>query len=113
MNTLATRKQSEAIRGQMQSIRCGLPYAMDDARDELKQLTDWKYYVRKLPLATVTCAAAAGYMAVPRVRSSHAASQNGSSSRRAAQSVDTVPEKSFAAGVAGSLVSQRLWRWAC
>jgi hypothetical protein len=65
MNTLATREQSEAIRKQMRSIRCDLPYAIDDARDDLQQLTDWKYYVRQLPLASVTAAFAIGYLIVP------------------------------------------------
>jgi hypothetical protein len=65
MNTLATRKQSEAIRDRMRSIRCDLPYAMDEAREDFQQIFDWKYYVRQLPLLSVTAAFALGYLIVP------------------------------------------------
>ncbi len=65
MNRPATQKQSEAIRNRMQSIRSELPHAMDDARQEMKQFTDWKTYVRKFPLTTMVCAATAAYLAVP------------------------------------------------
>ncbi len=49
----------------MQVVRNELPYAMDDARDELKKLGDWKHYVRKFPVAALACTAAVAYMAVP------------------------------------------------
>ena len=65
MSTLATRKQSEAIRKRMQTIRNDLPYAMDDVRDDIRQLADWKYYVRRFPFATVGTAALAAYALVP------------------------------------------------
>ena len=65
MNTLATREQSEAIRKQMRSIRSDLPYAMDDARENLQQLAEWRYYVRQLPLASIAAAFAIGYLVVP------------------------------------------------
>ncbi|NND96119.1 MAG: hypothetical protein HKN47_02180 [Pirellulaceae bacterium] len=100
MKTLATRKQSEAIRDQMRSVRSELPYAMDDARDELKQLADWKYYVRKLPMTSILATAAAAYMAVP---SSHTRRPVNRSEEES-----SVPEKSFLAGLTGSLVAMAL-----
>jgi len=66
MNKLATRIQSRAIRDQMQAIRTDLPYAMDEARHEMKRFSDWKYYVRKLPLTSVSCTALLAYRLVPR-----------------------------------------------
>jgi hypothetical protein len=102
MSTIATRKQSEAIRKQMRGIRCELPYAMDDARNDLKQLGDWKFYVRKMPLTTVAAVATAAFVAVPRPRSV-AHLTNG-------QFVTDEPEagKTFVAGLVGSLAAMAL-----
>ncbi len=66
--TLATRKQSEAIRARMQQIRCDLPYDVDRARQQVRQLTDWKYQFRKHPIAIMTTVAIAGYLLVPQSR---------------------------------------------
>lgn len=66
MSKLATRIQSRAIRDQMQAIRSDLPYAMDEARHDMKRFSDWKYYVRKLPLTSVSCTALLAYSLVPR-----------------------------------------------
>lgn len=66
--TLATRKQSEAIRAKMQEIRSDLPYDVDMARQQVRQMTDWKYQFRKHPLAIMTTVAIAGYLLVPQSR---------------------------------------------
>ena len=102
MSTTATRKQSEAIREQMRGIRCELPYAMDDARHELKQLGDWKYYVRKMPLTSVAIAATAAYVAVPKSRQAGRVSDGG------VVTDDPGTEKSFVAGLVGSLAAMAL-----
>lgn len=68
MNTTATREQSAAIRQEMLHIRSRLPYSMDTARDEAKQLVDWKFYVTRFPWASFGAAAAAGYLVAPRRR---------------------------------------------
>ena len=52
----------------MLHIRSRLPYSMDTARDEAKQLTDWKFYVTRFPWASFGVAAAAGYLVAPRRR---------------------------------------------
>lgn len=67
-NTLATRKQSAAIRAQMQQIRSDLPYDVDAARRQVRQLTDWRYQFRKHPAAIMTAAAVIGYAIVPHAR---------------------------------------------
>ena len=63
--TLATRKQSEAIRQRMQLIRTEMPSDADSARARVKELTDWKYHVRNHPLPVLAAAAVVGYLLVP------------------------------------------------
>lgn len=67
-NTLATRKQSAAIRAQMQQIRSELPHDVDAARQQVRRLTDWRYQFRKHPAAIMTAAAVIGYVVVPHAR---------------------------------------------
>lgn len=65
MSTSTARKESRAIRQQMDHVRSRLPYSMDAAKAEAKQFADWKYYVGRFPLTTVGAATALGYLAVP------------------------------------------------
>ncbi|EMI53925.1 hypothetical protein [Rhodopirellula sallentina] len=67
--TTATRRQSEAIRASMREIRSELPYDVDDARERVKQLSDWKYHVSRRPLAVMAATAVLGYLVVPAKRS--------------------------------------------
>ncbi|MCM2371656.1 hypothetical protein [Aporhodopirellula aestuarii] len=67
--TTATRRQSEAIRASMREIRSELPYDVDDARERVKQLSDWKYHMSRRPLAVMGAAAVIGYLLVPAKRS--------------------------------------------
>lgn len=67
--TLATRKQSAAIRARMEQIRSDLPYRVDDARQQVRQLTDWRYQFRQHPGAVMTAAAIVGYLLVPQFKS--------------------------------------------
>lgn len=61
----ATEMQSDEIRARMRSIRNDLPYDMDDAREQIQQLSDWKFYIRKMPIASVASVAAVAFLAVP------------------------------------------------
>ena len=65
VHTLATRKQREAIRAEMCRIRSALPYNVDAARVQVKQLTDWKYHLRQHPLPILGVVALIGYLIVP------------------------------------------------
>ncbi|MGB7327311.1 MAG: hypothetical protein WBD31_20715 [Rubripirellula sp.] len=67
--TLATRKQATAIRQKMQEIRTELPYDVDDARERVKQLSDWKYHMSRNSTPILAAAIVAGFMIVPRKRS--------------------------------------------
>lgn len=64
-STLATRKQSAAIRDRMREIRSDLPYDVDDARARVKQLSDWKYHFARRPLPILAAVAIVGYLIVP------------------------------------------------
>lgn len=64
-STLATKKQSAAIKQRMAEIRTELPYQVDDARDRVRQLTDWKYHMSRHPLPILAGAVAIGFLVVP------------------------------------------------
>ncbi len=64
-NTLATRKQSEAIRQRMAEIRSDLPYDVDVARQSIHQITDWRYQFRQYPVVAIAAAVVIGYVVVP------------------------------------------------
>ncbi|PHQ32914.1 hypothetical protein [Rhodopirellula bahusiensis] len=66
--TLATKKQSAAIKQRMAEIRTELPYEVDDARVRVRQLTDWKYHMSRHPLPILAGAAAIGFLIVPSKR---------------------------------------------
>ncbi|WP_404305405.1 hypothetical protein [Neorhodopirellula lusitana] len=100
--TLATRKQSEAIRDRMQAIRNELPYDADAARARVQELTDWKYHMRKHPWPLLAAAAVAGYLLVPSkqpVRVTH------DSDRPSSQPPADAPKKSMLGGVVGALAT--------
>jgi len=104
VGTLATREQSAAIRGRMESIRSNLPYDMDDARDELKQLADWRYYVSKLPLASLAAGAVVGYLLVP----SKSTSQRKATAANKEAVEEEAAESSFVGGLLGSVAAMAL-----
>jgi len=71
VQTLSTRQQSEAIRAEMCRIRSQLPYDVDAARAQVKQMTDWKYHLRQHPLPILGAVALIGYLVVPSKPTSH------------------------------------------
>jgi hypothetical protein len=52
----------------MQEIRSELPYDVDEARERVKQLSDWKYHMSRNSIPILITAAIAGYLLVPRKR---------------------------------------------
>ena len=67
------REDADALRLQMASVRSTLDGNVDelvtnvnDLVTNARQLTDWRYYVKAAPWASVGAAAAVGYMLVPR-----------------------------------------------
>lgn len=65
--TLATEKQAEAIKVRMQQVRCALPYDVDDARESIRSMSDWRYLMRRRPLMWVLGASVVGYWLIPQI----------------------------------------------
>ncbi|MCC9642031.1 hypothetical protein LOC71_07070 [Rhodopirellula sp. JC740] len=105
--TLATEKQAAAIKQRMAEIRTELPYEVDDARVRVKQLTDWKYHMKRHPLPLLAGAAILGYLVVPHKRTPEriiireTPSQSG-------QSTPEPAKKGLVAGIAGTVMTLAL-----
>lgn len=109
-NTLATRKQSEAIRKQMQVIRNALPRDVDAARLQAHELTDWRHHMRKNPWPILAATAAAAYMVVPSKspRPTIVHVDGGKGNREWSQADEPAPKKSLISGAAGALFAMAL-----
>lgn len=101
MATTATRKQSAAIRDQMQLVRNRLPYSMDEARTKVHQLTDWKYHAAKRPGLVFGLVALVAYAVVPRRRAKPQATSAGD----ADEAKKTVAKASVASMLLSTLVT--------
>jgi hypothetical protein len=58
-------EDAERIRQQMQHVRQEMGAGMQDVLHGARQLSDWKYYVRRHPWACVGSAFALGFLATP------------------------------------------------
>lgn len=56
----------ERIQFKMKRIRGNLDDDLQRIQEDASQLMDWKYYLRRHPIASVAAAAAAGFMLIPR-----------------------------------------------
>lgn len=59
-------READEIRRRMAELRGMLRRDAQATADELRQLTDWRYYVKSYPWACAAVAAAIGYLLVPR-----------------------------------------------
>ncbi|MDA8744318.1 hypothetical protein N9N28_06790 [Rubripirellula amarantea] len=100
-STLATRKQAAAIRDRMQQIRSELPYDVDDARERVKQLSDWKYHMSRHSVPILAAVAVAGFLVVPKKSKQIAVPHY----RRADASADTPAKRGMFAGIAGAAMT--------
>jgi hypothetical protein len=77
---MASESQSNAeeIQRQMQSVRSTLRADVKELVDNARDMTDWHYYVRRYPLASVAVAAAVGFVAT-----TYGAGSNGAASQGA------------------------------
>jgi hypothetical protein len=113
MSTIAAAKQqSDEIKQRMQAIRSDLPTSMDEAREDVSNLTDWKFYVRSYPHVVLPIVAAAAFSIVPQAKRPAAASvaflDSDEGIRRVRFVEDTVPKESMVAGVVSSLLTMAL-----
>ncbi|WP_182869531.1 hypothetical protein [Stieleria mannarensis] len=111
-NTLATRKQAEAIKQRMSEIRTELPYDVDDARRRVRQLSDWKYHMARHPLPVLAVAAGIGYLLVPKKQSgsetggrSSATGHCDCSSADGQAAAKPTVKRGFVGGITGALAS--------
>ena len=104
VQTLATRKQSEAIRAEMRRIRSELPYDVDAARIQVKQMTDWKYHLRQHPLPILGVVAIIGYLVVPSKPTSHTVFVTNDSSQPTTETA-TLKSATFKGGSKGGIVA--------
>ncbi len=111
-NVLETKQRSTQIRQRMQAIRNELPSSMEAARENVSNLTDWKYYVRSYPHLILPAVAAAAFVLVPQAKkpaASQVAFLDGDQGIRRVRLVeDTVPKKSITAGIVSSLLTLAL-----
>jgi hypothetical protein len=63
---MAGQPTVEEIRRQMASIRGRMDDDAEGVRVNALQLMDWKYYIRRHPVASLAAVAAAGYFLVPK-----------------------------------------------
>ncbi|MCA9136948.1 MAG: hypothetical protein KDB00_09315 [Planctomycetales bacterium] len=106
--TLATEKQSQAIRRRMQKIRNELPYDADAARERVRQLTDWKYHVRKHPWPILVTAGVIGYMSIPAKNQDRTTRKSGAGLTDDASAVpidSPSAEKGLLGGITGALLT--------
>ncbi|WP_047813670.1 hypothetical protein [Rhodopirellula islandica] len=101
--TLATKKQSAAIKQRMAEIRTELPYEVDDARVRVRQLTDWKYHMSRHPLPILAGVAALGFLIVPNRRRPDRIIIRESS--RPEQTSPEPAKKGLMAGIAGTVMT--------
>jgi hypothetical protein len=52
---------AEELQRQMQSVRASMRADVKELVENARDMTDWHYYVRRYPIATVAAAAAAGF----------------------------------------------------
>jgi len=62
---MADIQEVERLQFKMQRIRRHMDEDVDRLQADAAQLMDWKYYVRRHPLATMAAISAAGYFLIP------------------------------------------------
>ena len=116
MSTMVTvpaiKQRTTEIRQRMQAIRSDLPEGMDEAREDVSNLTDWKFYVRSYPLLVLPAVAVAAFGLVPYAKkpaeTQVAFLDSDEGVRRVRLVEDQVPKKSIVTGVASSLLTLAL-----
>jgi len=68
-------KQADEIRKAMAQVRRDVEANTQEVLDHARELSDWRYYVRKYPKLSLATAAAIGFLIVPAKRKSSLAGQ--------------------------------------
>lgn len=113
-NHTSLAEDARKLRRRMRSIRHELPSDVRQARTEVHNLIDWKYYVRTYPQFILPTVALAAYSLVPQSRSKAAnckvtgGSRSGSTSDRDEKRSDVdeqVQQASLISGLAGAAMT--------
>lgn len=100
---------SQDLRTRMQAIRNELPEDVQQVRDEVNNLTDWKHYVRSYPQFVLPAVAVAAYAMVPHSRqpkptsSSVVRNQHKSEEQREKEHVEDLQQTSIWAGLTSAV----------
>jgi hypothetical protein len=108
MTTESLSQRAEAIRQRMQAIRRDLPSGVEQTREEVSNLTDWKYYVRNYPHLILPLVTISAYSLVPQIRSQSsqvAVLESDKGVQRVRLVDDSTPKKSFLAGLASAALA--------
>lgn len=62
----SNKQQALDIQARMATLRQHMDVSVDQAAVSARRWSDWRYYVRRFPLATIGLAAGVGYLIVPR-----------------------------------------------
>jgi len=63
---MSERDNAEALQKRMEALRLHLNSDVADVSQNAKEMTDWRFYVRRFPWAAAGIALAAGYAVVPK-----------------------------------------------
>ncbi len=59
-------KNADELRRRMDTVRCHLNEDVEQVASSVRVKTDWRYYLRRHPVAVIAAATAVGYAVVPR-----------------------------------------------
>ncbi len=108
----ATKQRTAEIRQRMRAIRSDLPLGMEEAREDVSKLTDWKHYVRSYPQFVLPAVAAVAFSVVPSAKKTPTGQVAYLDDEKGIHRVrlveDTVPKKSIVAGLVSSMLAMAL-----
>lgn len=65
------RPPVDAVRAQMQQIRCDIDRDLDEMVASARRMVDWRHYVKTYPWTCLGAAAALGFLIVPKRKMEH------------------------------------------
>ncbi len=103
----------ELIRARMHAIRLRLPQNFSAARQDVKQLSDWKFYVRRYPAVILPLVSLASFALIPKKASVRYEPPAGFfdrvlPSRKQEQKEEKVAQRSFLTGIISAAAGMAL-----
>ncbi len=106
MAVVSNKSDADIIRERMREIRIRLPQQVLSAKQDVKQLSDWKFYVRSYPAILLPLVSLAAFALIPKGKKLNAANRSSMTDNSSTKHAKTeqVAQRSFIAGV-GSAVA--------